>query len=59
VETGKHVALDCTHGEEIGRRWGTSEDMDDRASWVGKEKDEEGFYMVDLVETFFSKIDLR
>ena len=58
AETGKHVALVCTHGEDIGRRWSTWEDMDDRARWARKEKDGEGFYTVDLVETFFSKIDL-
>jgi len=59
AETGKHVALVCTHGEDIGRRWSTWEDMDDRARWARKEKDEKCFYTVDLVETFFSKIDLR
>ena len=32
--------------------------MNDRARWTRKEKDEKGFYMMDLVETFFSKIDL-
>jgi len=25
AETGKHVALVCTHGEQIGRRWETRE----------------------------------
>jgi len=35
------------------------EDMDDRARWARKEKDEKGFYTVDLVERFFSNIDLR
>ena len=30
-----------------------------RARWAREEKDGEGFYTVDLVETFFSKIDLR
>jgi len=59
AETGKHIALVCTHGEDIGRRWSTWEDMDDRARWAKKEKDEKGFYTVDLVETFFSKIDLH
>jgi len=54
----------CTLGvhawrEDIGRRWSTWEDMDDRARWAKKEKDEKGFYTVDLVETFFSKIDLH
>ena len=58
AETGKLVALVCTHGEDVGRRWSTWEDMDDRARWARKEKDGEGFYTVDLVETFFSKIDL-
>jgi len=32
--------------------------MGDRARWA-KEKDQKGFYTVDLVETFFSEIDLR
>jgi len=50
--------LVCTHGEDIGRRWSTWEDRDDRARWARKKKDKKGFYMVDLVETFFSKIDL-
>jgi len=58
AETGRHIALLCTHGEDIGWRWSTWEDMDDRARWAKKEKDEKGFYTVDLVETFFSKIDL-
>jgi len=31
--------------------------MDDRARWARKEKVGEGYYMVDLVETFFCKID--
>jgi len=58
AETGKHIALVCTHGEDIGRRWSTWEDMDDRAKWARKEKHEKGFYTVDLVEMVFSKIDL-
>jgi len=58
AETGRHIALVCTHGEDVGRRWSTWEDMDDRARWARKEKDEESLYTVDLVETFFSKIDL-
>jgi len=33
--------------------------MDNRARWAKKEKNEKGFYKVDLVETFFFKIDLR
>ena len=36
----------------------TLKSMDDRARWARKEKDGEGFYTVDLVETFFSKVDL-
>jgi len=32
--------------------------MHDKAKWARKEKDEEGFYAMDLVETFFSQIDL-
>jgi len=45
--------------EQIGRRWGTWEDMDDRKRWEKSEKDAEGYYMVDLVETFYSNTDLR
>jgi len=59
AETGKHVALVCMHGAEIGRRWGAWEDMDDRARWARKEEDAEGFYTDDLVETFFSNVVLR
>ena len=59
AETGKHVALVCMHGKDIRRGWGTWEDMDERARWARKEKVEEGFYTVDLVETFFPKIDLH
>jgi len=59
AQTLKHVALVCTHGEHIGQKWCTWEDVDDRVRWARKEKDEEGFYTVDLVETFFSQIDLR
>ncbi|KAF8441147.1 hypothetical protein BGX38DRAFT_823305 [Terfezia claveryi] len=36
VETGKHVAP-CV--EEIGRRWGSWEDMNDRRRWLKKVKD--------------------
>ena len=43
AETGKYVALVCTHGEQIGRRWGTWENMDDRKRWAKKEKDERDF----------------
>ena len=58
AETDKHVVLVCTHGEDIGRRWSTWKDMDHRARWARKEENEEGFYTSDLVEMFFSKIDL-
>ena len=34
VETGKHIALVCTHGEEIGRRWSSWEDMDEKKEWM-------------------------
>jgi len=51
--------LVCTHGKHIGRKSGTWEDMDDRARWARKEKDKEEYYTVDLVEIFFSQIDLR
>ena len=57
MEKGKHVALVCTYGEEIGRR--QLEDMDERKKWMGKVKDGEGEYIAYLVETFFFNLDLR
>ena len=33
AEIGKHVALVCIHGEDIGRRWGTWEAMDEPERW--------------------------
>ena len=56
---GKHVSRWSVRTEEqIGRRW---EDMDGRKRWARNEKDAEGFFFctVDLVETFFSNIDLH
>ncbi|KAF8417519.1 hypothetical protein EV426DRAFT_645802 [Tirmania nivea] len=58
VETGKHVALVCPRGEEIRRRWGNWEEMDEPRRWLKKVKDGGDEYMVDLVETFFSNLDL-
>jgi len=52
-ETGKHVALVCIYGGEIGRRWGMWEDMDVRERWLKRVKDPDGDHVVDLVETFF------
>ena len=30
METGKHLALVCLYGEEIGRRWSSWEEMDEK-----------------------------
>lgn len=38
-ETGRHVALVCSYGEEIGRRWSTLEEMDERKRWLKNVKD--------------------
>jgi len=59
AETGRHVALVCIHGEEIGRKWGTWEDMDDPERWRKRVKDPDGDYELDLVEEFFSNLDLN
>ena len=48
----------CPYGEEIGRRWSSWEEMDEKKRWMKKVKDGEEEYTVDLVETFFSNIDL-
>ena len=58
TETGKHIALVCPYGEEIGRRWSRWEEMDEKKKWLTKVKDGEEEYTVDLVETFFSNLDL-
>jgi len=58
AETGKHVALACIHGEEIGRKWGTWEAMDEPKRWRKKVKDPDGDYELDLVEEFFANLDL-
>jgi len=55
----KHVALVYIHGEDIGRRWGTWEAMDERERWMKKVNDPDGDYVIDLVETFFAGLDLR
>jgi len=53
------VALVRIHGEEIGRKWGTWEDMDDPERWRKRVKDPDGDYELDLVEEFFSNLDLN
>jgi len=55
AETGKHIALVCIHGEDIGRRWGVWEQMDEPEGWRQKVKDPDE---VDMVETFFTDLDL-
>ena len=57
-ETRKHIALICPYGEEIGRRWSSWEEMDEKKRWLKKVKDGKEEFTVDLVETFFSNLDL-
>ena len=59
AETGKYVVLVCIHGEDIGRRWGMWEAMDEPERWRKKVRDPDGDYKVDLVETFFTDLDLH
>jgi len=47
------------HGEVIGRRSGTWEQMDEPERWRKRVKDPNGDYDLDLVETFFANLDLR
>jgi len=56
AETGKHVALVYIHGEDIGRRWGT---WGEPERWRKKVKDPDGECEVDLMEAFFTDVDLR
>jgi len=58
-ETGAHKALACIHREEIGRKWGCWEEMDGKDKWTSRAKEGERTVLVDLVETFFTKLDIR
>jgi len=42
-----------------GRKWGTWEDMDELERWRKRVKDPDGDYELDLVEEFFSNLDLN
>ena len=42
METGNHIALVRPYGEEIGRKWSSWEDMDERKKWLKKIKGWEG-----------------
>jgi len=56
AETGKHVAWTVYMAgisEEGGGRG------DEKERWMRKAKDPDGNYVVDLVETFFTDLDLR
>jgi len=59
AETGKHVALVCIHGEDIGRRWKTWDQMVEPERWRKRVKDPDEVYELDLVETFFTNLDLN
>jgi len=59
LETGRHVALVCTAGEWLGRRWSSWEQADDRKVWMRKRKDGDKEVVIDLVEDFFTRLDLQ
>ena len=48
----------CPYGEEIGQRWSSWEETDEKKKWLKRVKDREEEHTVDLVETFFSNLDL-
>ena len=58
-ETGAYKALACIHEEEVGRKWGCWEEMDEKGKWASRVKEGEKTVVVDLVETFFTKLDMR
>ena len=58
AEPDKHIALICAYWEEIGQRWSSWEEMDQKKKWLRQVKDREEEYMVDLVETCFLNLDL-
>ena len=49
----------CIHDEDIGRRWGTWEALDEAERWRKKVRDPDGSYKVDLVETSLTDLDLH
>ena len=58
MDTGKPIDLACLYREEIGWRWSSWKEMDEKTKWLKKVKNREEEYMVDLVETFFLNLDL-
>jgi len=48
AETARHIALVCTHGEQMGRKWGKWEDMDEHGRWVKRVQEGDREYTVDL-----------
>lgn len=58
MERGRHIAFTCLYGDKIGRRWSSWKDIDEKKNWLKKIKDREEEFPVDLVEMFFSNLDL-
>ena len=58
-KTGTYKALTCIHQEEIGSKWGSYEDMDDKGKWANRVKEVEKTLVTDLVEAFFTKLGMR
>jgi len=59
LETGAHKALASIHGEEVERKWGCWEEMDEKGKWASRVKVVDKMVVVDLVETFFTKLHIR
>lgn len=57
IPYAEHVA-DTWSGEEISRMWGSWEEIDERGRWLRKVRDGGKETTVDLVEIFFSNLDL-
>ena len=58
LETGKHKALICGNREWLGRRWSSWGRMYECKLWLLMRKDGDKEISIDLVEHFFSKLNL-
>lgn len=55
---GQHAALECIKGEELGRRWGTWMEMDNKDIFQKSRKEGDKEVKYDAVEEFFAQLDL-
>ncbi|KAF8430372.1 hypothetical protein EV426DRAFT_708553 [Tirmania nivea] len=55
-ETGENIALVCSGGEGLGRRFGNWEEMDDLKRTTRRDQEEGVTRILDLAESFFGSL---